>query len=176
MINEDILRILDTNGKLLYLLLEEGSQRFEEIVETLNPFEKMKKYKPNPNSKLPKSQTQTAPHTNPKVFMSRGTISKRLKYLKDPNRKYIEQISELDVTTNRTILKYQITATGKAFLTQLIRTEQVSVRPDQFEPIYAHITEFFQRIGVDPDLYLPQLIKMIARIDPAKLFQLPQTD
>ncbi len=42
--------------------------------------------------------------------------------------------------------------------------------------MYAHITDFFQRIGIDQELYLPQIIKMIARIDPSKFFQLDQTD
>ncbi len=125
MLNEDVLRLLDNDGKLLYLLFEMGPQRFEEIVDFLNPFEKLEKSK-SPNSS-PSKGKKTTQKKNPKYFMSRGTISKRLKYLKDPSRKFIDQFSEMDPLTNRNVQKYQITDKGKAFLTQLIKTEQISV-------------------------------------------------
>ena len=43
MINPDVLRLLDNNGKLLYVLYEHGNLRFEEIVQLLCPTERLKK-------------------------------------------------------------------------------------------------------------------------------------
>lgn len=178
MLNEDILRLLDNNGKLLYLLMEEGALRFEEIVQMLNPNEKLQrdlaKFKAKP---VPENQKNIPLKNKPRHFMSRGTIAKHLKYLRDPARKYITQESELDPQTQRNTLKYIITDIGKAYLTQLIKTEQMPVRPDQFGLFYQHITDFFMnKIGLEEDLYLPQVIAMVARIDQMRFFQLPQTD
>ena len=160
MLKQEVLHLLDNNGKILYILLELGSLRFEEIVQVLSPMDPMHRsvksdYKRN--------------------HMSRATIAKHLNYLKDDSHKFITIYAEIDPLTKRNIQKYAITETGKAYLMQLTRSERVSLQPHQFEIFYSKITAFFQQIGVDQELYLPRIIKMIARIDQTKFFDLPQT-
>jgi hypothetical protein len=180
MLNDNITQLLDNNGILLYLLREKGQMRFNEIVNVLDPYEKLQG-KPSPK----KSSKQTGvpgpiggltSKFKPRRLMSRGTINKRLKFLKNPIRHYVEQVSEMDSVTLRSIQKYQLTQTGRAHINQILRDEEISVRPDQFGIFYQSIMDFFQKRGFDQDLYLPRVINMIARIDSVKFFQLQQTD
>ncbi len=186
MINEDLLSILDNDGKLLYALKVAGPLRFEEIVSIMNPYEKYQLENPIKNAQKSKNKENKKGNSSlgrskslgyrRKHFMSRGTISRHLKSLKQPNINYITQVSQLERNTLRNVQKYTLTPRGRGFINQLIKQEEPSVRPDLFGMIYRKITDFFKSRGFEESLYLPRIINMIARIDQAKFFKLPQTD
>ena len=173
MIREDVLKFLDNPGKLLYLLREEGSMQFKDFISILNPYESYNKEVP-----------ATSPHNVPKwkkgsvrplQFMSRGTIAKHLRDLKAPRLGYITQLAEYEEVKDRTVMKYTLTPQGQMYINSILKEEESPVRPDQFGLIYNSITSFFQERGLDEETNLPRIITMIARIDQAKFFKLPQT-
>lgn len=164
LIKRKILDLLDYDGKILYLLKEKGTMRFKDLVLICDPTEGGSSDKKGMK------------------LMTRGTLGKYLKILK--KQAYISQIvfQENDFRSHS---KYEITKSGSEHLQQIlaINEEDLSsdkdtetVRPDYFQLFYNPITVFFQKIGVEQEQYLPQLIRMIARINPQFFFKLPQSD
>jgi DNA-binding PadR family transcriptional regulator len=164
MIKRKILDLLGYDGKILYLLKEKGTMRFKELLAVCDPTDSGMREKKGIK------------------LMTRGTLGKYLKVLK--KQEYIIQIAgqEKDL---RTFSKYEITKSGIEHLQQILAineedipkaTEEEVVRPDYFQLFYNPITQFFQKIGVEQEQYLPQLIRMVARIKPQYFFKLPQSD
>ena len=181
MINEDILNLLDNDGKLLYVLKMLGPLRFEEIVNVMNPYETFQEERQKKRGRKPKNVEKEdlwkggLGHRS-RHQMSRGTVSRHLKRLKDPNINYVTQISELDQETMRNVQKYTLTPRGRGFINKIIKEEDSPVRPDLYGMIYHKITEFYKERGFEKQTTLTDIINMIGRIDQEKFFRLPQTD